>query len=76
MVSDSHAFIDIKYTDWRAEDAQILSFLWNSMDPWISSTLDFIDFAKLVWEQTQELYSSVSNLCPIYQLHQSYFSIQ
>jgi hypothetical protein len=56
MVSDSHAFIDIKYTDWRAEDAQILSFLWNSMDPRISSTLDFIHFAKLVWEQTRVIF--------------------
>ena len=38
-------------------------------------SLVFLPTAKLVWEQTKELYSGVNNLKRIYDLHQNYFSL-
>ena len=66
---------DPKFADWRAEDAQIRSCLWNSMESKISCSLVFLPTAKLVWEQAKELYSGVNNLKRIYDLHQNYFSL-
>ena len=37
-----------KFADWRVEDAQIRSFLWNSMESKISRSLVFLPTAKLV----------------------------
>ena len=37
-----------KFADWRVEDAQIRSFLWNSMESKISCSLVFLPTAKLV----------------------------
>lgn len=59
---------DSKYADERAEDAQIRSFLWKSMESKVSCNLVFLPSAKLVWEQAKELYSSVNNLRCIYKL--------
>jgi len=67
--------MDSKYADWRVEDAQIRSFLWNSMESKISCSLVFLSTAKLVWEQAMELYFGVNNLKRIYDLHQAYFSL-
>ena len=42
---------DPKFADWKVEDAQIRSCLWNSMESKISCSLVFFPTAKLVWEQ-------------------------
>ena len=64
-----------KFADWRAEDAQIRSCSWNSMESKISCSLVFLPTTKLVWEQAKELYFGVNNLKQIYDLHQNYFSL-
>ena len=74
-ISEPPVSTDSKFADWRAEDAQIRSCLWNSMESKINSSLVFLPTAKLVWEQAKELYSSVNNLKQIYDLHQNYFSL-
>ena len=76
VISDPPASTDSKYADWKAEDAQIRSCLWNSMKSKISCSLVFIPTIKLVWEQAKELYSGVKNLKRIYNLHQNYFTLR
>ena len=66
---------DAKFAEWGAEDAQIRIQLWNSMEPQISGSLVYLESAKQVWRQTQELYSGVNNLRRTYDLHQTYFSL-
>ena len=66
---------DPKFADWRVEDSQIRSCLWNSKESKISCSLVFLTTAKLLWEQAKELYSGVNNLKWIYDLHQNYFSL-
>ena len=39
---------DTKFADWRGEDAQIRSCLWNSMESKISCSLVFLPTTKLV----------------------------
>ena len=75
MIKEPPVPIDPKFADWRAEDAQIRSCLWNSMEPKISCSLVFLPTSKLVWEQAKKLYSGVNNLKRIYDLHQNYFSL-
>ena len=76
VINDPPVSTDSKYVDWRAEDAQIRSCLWNSMKSKISCSLVFIPTIKLVWEQAKELYSSVNNLRRIYNFHQNYFTLR
>ena len=75
VINDPPVSTDSKYADWRAEDAQIRSCLWNSMKSKISCSLVFIPTIKLVWEQAKELYSGVSNLKRICDLHQNDFTL-
>ena len=51
MIKEPLVPTDPKFADWRAEDAQIMSCLWNSMESKISCCLVFLPTAKLVWEQ-------------------------
>ena len=75
MIKEPPIPTEPKFADWRVEDAQIRSFLWNSMESKISCSLVFLPTAKLVWEQVKELYFGVNNLKRIYDLHQNYFSL-
>ena len=75
VISEPPVSADSKYTDWRVEDAQIRSCLWNSMESKIICSLVFLPTAKLVWEQAKEFYTGVNNLKRIYDLHQNYFSL-
>ena len=75
MISEPLVSMDSKFADWRAEDAQIRSCLWNGMESKINGSLVFLPTAKLVWEQAKELYFGVNNLKQIYDLHQNYFSL-
>ena len=50
VINEPPVPIDPKFANWRAKDAQIRSFLWNSMESKISCSLVFLPTAKLVWE--------------------------
>ena len=47
--------IDPKFADWRADDAQSRSCLWNSMESKINCSLVFLPTTKLVLEQARNL---------------------
>ena len=53
--------MDPKCADWRVEDAQIRSYLWNSMESKKSCSQVFFPTTKLVREQAQELNSGVNS---------------
>ena len=76
MNSEPPISTDSKFADWRVEDEQIKSCLWNSMESKISCNLVFLVTAKLVWKPAKELYSGVNNLKWIYDCHQNYFSLE
>lgn len=76
--SESHFLIDDPPSDnasWKPWDVRIHSELWNSMEEDIARSLMFLDTTKHVCTQTQEMYSSVNNLCCTYDLDRSFFSI-
>ena len=75
MINEPPIPTDPKFADWRVEDSQIRSCLWNSKESKISGSLVFLTTAKLLWEQAKELYSGVNNLKRVYDLHQNYFSL-
>ena len=47
VISEPSVPTDPKFANWRAEDAQIRSCLWNSMQSKISCSLVFLPTAKL-----------------------------
>lgn len=47
--------------DWRVNDAQIYSFLWNSMETQISSTLIFSQVIYLILWKKYQSYTPFSN---------------
>ncbi|XP_043693371.1 uncharacterized protein LOC122643864 [Telopea speciosissima] len=67
---------DDKYDDWKAENATLLCWLWNSMEPSIASNVMFHKTAKGVWNELKESYSQDTNLSRIYDVYERFFSFK
>ena len=59
---------DSKFAAWEEEDSQIMSWLWNSMQPEISRTCMFLPIAKEVRESVCQTYSKVRDAAQIFDL--------
>ena len=53
---------------WDEEDSQIMSWLWNSMQPEISRTCMFLSRAKEIWESVYHTYSKVRDATQMFEL--------
>ena len=73
---------DIKPSDitkiplWEQEDAQIMTLLWNSLEPDVFQNVSCAESAKEIWDNLQEMYSSDQNISRIYQLYEDIFSFE
>uniref|UniRef100_A0A5B6ZV70 Integrase catalytic domain-containing protein n=1 Tax=Davidia involucrata TaxID=16924 RepID=A0A5B6ZV70_DAVIN len=65
-----------KIAAWDQEDAQIMTLLWNSLEPEVFHNVSCAESSKEIWDSLQEMYSSDQNLSRIYQLYQDIFSLQ
>ncbi|XP_043697036.1 uncharacterized protein LOC122647788 [Telopea speciosissima] len=70
------ASTDDNYEDWKAENATLLNWLWNSMEPSIASNMMFHKTAMGVWEELRESYSQDTYLSWIYDLYEKFFSLK
>ena len=59
---------DSKFAVWEEEDSQIMSWLWNSMQPEIRRTCMFPPTAKEIWESVCQTYSKVRDASQIFDL--------
>lgn len=59
---------DTNEGEWKKVDANIRSWLWDSMDPSISITCMFLKTAKEIWEYIQRSYSTAKDAAFIYDL--------
>ncbi|RVW34419.1 L-arabinokinase [Vitis vinifera] len=57
---------------WDEEDSQIMSWLWNSMQPEISRTCMFLSRAKEIWESVYHTYSKVRDATQMFELRQGF----
>ncbi|GAV80161.1 UBN2_3 domain-containing protein, partial [Cephalotus follicularis] len=61
------------YEDWMQENAVILIWLWNSMEPEIAANVMFHNTAKGVWDDLKDTYSQDKNMNRVYDLYDKMF---
>ena len=59
---------DQRFFMWDEEDSQIMSWLWNSIQPEMSHTCMFLSTAKEIWESVCHTYSKVRDAAQTYEL--------
>ena len=70
---------DPRFVMWDGEDSQIMSWLWNNMQPEISHTCMFLSTAKEIWDFVCHTYSNVRDATQMLVLkdsqHQARYSL-
>lgn len=64
----SHLTNDKSSVNWVQDDAQIITWLWNSMEPHVSSNVMFMSMAKEIWHAFSVMHSSNKILVRIFKL--------
>jgi uncharacterized membrane protein YgcG len=65
-----------KISKWIKEDAQIMTWLWNSLDPDVFNNVSYLESSKDIWDTLHLMYSSEENITRIHELYQDMFSLQ
>jgi hypothetical protein len=61
-----------KISKWIKEDAQIMTWLWNSLEPDVFNNVSYLESSKDIWDTLHLMYSSEENITRI----QNMFSLQ
>ncbi|GAV57858.1 UBN2_3 domain-containing protein, partial [Cephalotus follicularis] len=64
------------YEDWMQENAVILIWLWNSMEPETAANVMFHNTAKGVWDDLKDTYSQDKNMNMVYNLYDKMFHLR
>uniref|UniRef100_A0A2N9FCY0 Uncharacterized protein n=1 Tax=Fagus sylvatica TaxID=28930 RepID=A0A2N9FCY0_FAGSY len=65
-----------KISKWIKEDAQIMTWLWNSLEPDVFNNVSYLESSKDIWDTLHLMYSSEENITRIHKLYQDMFSLQ
>uniref|UniRef100_A0A2N9EUP8 Integrase catalytic domain-containing protein n=1 Tax=Fagus sylvatica TaxID=28930 RepID=A0A2N9EUP8_FAGSY len=65
-----------KIPQWLKEDAQIMTWLWNSLEPDVFNNVSYLESSKDIWDTLHLMYSSEENITRIHELYQDMFSLQ
>uniref|UniRef100_A0A2N9E974 Uncharacterized protein n=1 Tax=Fagus sylvatica TaxID=28930 RepID=A0A2N9E974_FAGSY len=65
-----------KLPKWLQEDAQIMTWLWNSLEPDVFNNVSYLESSKDIWDTLHLMYSFEENLTQIHELYQDMFSFQ
>jgi hypothetical protein len=65
-----------KISKWIKEDAQIMTWLWNSLEPDVFNNVSYLESSKDIWDTLHLMYSSEVNITRIHELYQDMFSLQ
>uniref|UniRef100_A0A2N9H3N1 Integrase catalytic domain-containing protein n=1 Tax=Fagus sylvatica TaxID=28930 RepID=A0A2N9H3N1_FAGSY len=65
-----------KISTWIKEDAQIMTWLWNSLEPDVFNNVSYLESSKDIWDTLHLMYSSEENITRIHELYQDMFSLQ
>jgi hypothetical protein len=65
-----------KISKWIKEDAQIMTWLWNSLEPDVFNNVSYLESSKDIWDTLHLMYSSEENITRIHELYQDMFSLQ
>jgi gag-polypeptide of LTR copia-type len=59
-----------KLTTWQTNDHQVMSWIFNSMDPQVYEIFAYPHLAKTLWDSLKEMYGQVNNASRIFELQQ------
>jgi hypothetical protein len=65
-----------KIPQWLQEDAQIMTWLWTSLEPEVFNNVSYLKSSKDIWDTLHLMYSSKENITRIHELYQDMFSLQ
>ena len=51
-----------KIPQWLKEDAQIMTWLWNSLEPDVFNNVSYLESSKDIWGTLHLMYSSEENI--------------
>ena len=51
---------DPTYEDWMSGDSVVMGWLWHSMEPHVSTTVEFCDSSKKIWDSIAESFAHQS----------------
>ena len=58
-----------EYKNWKTNNSKVMTWLWNSMEPQISTTVMFFNTAKEIWNALESRFSNKKNISRIYDLY-------
>lgn len=61
---------------WEQDDAQAMTWLWNSLGPEVFNNVSVEETSKEIWEALREICSSDQDISHTYQLYQDFFLAQ
>ena len=65
-----------KIPNWLQEDAQIMTWLWNSLEPDVFNNVSYLESSKDIWDTLHLMYFFEENITRIHELYQDMFSLQ
>ena len=65
---------DPTYEDWMSGDSVVMGWLWHSMEPHVSTTVEFCDFSKKIWDSIVESFAHQSNVSQVYEMYEKIFT--
>lgn len=61
---------DSKFDEWQANDHNVMSWIFNSMEPEIYEIFAYSESAKALWDSIYEMYGQAKNASRIFELQQ------
>ena len=65
---------DPTYEDWMSGDSIVMGWLWHSMEPHVSTTVEFYDSSKKIWDSIAESFAHQSNFFKVYEMYEKIFT--
>jgi hypothetical protein len=65
---------DPTYEDWMSGDSVVMGWLWHSMEPHVSTTVEFCDSSKKIWDSIAESFAHQSNVSQVYEMYEKIFT--
>ena len=62
ILDDPPTACKLEYKNWKTNNSKVMTWLWNSMEPQISTTVMFFNTAKEIWNALESRFSNKKNI--------------
>ncbi|GAV87510.1 UBN2_3 domain-containing protein, partial [Cephalotus follicularis] len=67
---------DPKFEEWEDNDNQVMSWLFNSMEPQVYEIFAYSETSKALWDFQRDMYGHVENASRVFELQQEISKIE